>query len=94
MNLQRKAVLFVAIALICGHSSFAQQIKFDYDRSADFSHYKTYSWGQVQTQNPLWVARIKDRRRRIVGRQGLDRGGYRRIRLHHGNGNQQESPNP
>jgi hypothetical protein len=60
MNLQRKAALFVAIALICGHSSFAQQIKFDYDRSVDFSHYKTYSWGQVQTQNPLWVARIKD----------------------------------
>jgi hypothetical protein len=35
-------------------------VKTDYDRSADFSQYKTYSWEKVQTQDPLWVDRIKD----------------------------------
>jgi hypothetical protein len=40
--------------------SFAQQVKTDYDRSADFSQYKTYVWEKVQTQDPLWVSRIKD----------------------------------
>jgi hypothetical protein len=35
-------------------------VKTDYDRSANFSQYKTYSWEKVQTQDPLWVGRIKD----------------------------------
>ena len=43
----------------CATASFAQQVKTDYDRSADFSQYKTYSWEKVQSQNPLWVDRIK-----------------------------------
>ena len=34
-------------------------IKTDYDRTADFSHYKTYSWGNVHTENALLVDRIK-----------------------------------
>jgi hypothetical protein len=38
----------------------AQHVKTDYDRSADFSQCKTYSWEKVQTQDPLWVGRIKD----------------------------------
>ena len=41
-------------------ASFAEQVKTDYDRGADFSQYKTYSWEKVQTQDPLWVGRIKD----------------------------------
>ena len=39
--------------------SSAQQVKTDYDRSANFSQYKTYSWEKVQTQDALWVDRIK-----------------------------------
>jgi hypothetical protein len=35
-------------------------VKTDYDRSTNFSQYKTYSWEKVQTQDPLWVGRIKD----------------------------------
>ncbi len=34
-------------------------MKTDYDRTTDFSQYKTYSWEKVQTQDPLWVERIK-----------------------------------
>jgi len=49
----------VGIALLTAASSFAQQVKTDYDRSADFNQYETYSWEKVQTQNPLWTDRIK-----------------------------------
>jgi hypothetical protein len=40
-------------------ASFAQQVKTDYDRTATFDQYKTYSWQKVQTKDPLWVDRIK-----------------------------------
>ena len=59
MNTQRGILSLIGIALLCAAPAFAQQVKSDYDRSADFSQYKTYSWEQVQTQNPLWVDRIK-----------------------------------
>src|ERR1700736_2099632 len=49
----------VWIVLFSATASLAQQVKTDYDRSADFSRYKTYSWEKVQTQDPLWVDRIK-----------------------------------
>jgi hypothetical protein len=58
MNLQRKTFAFVGIALLAATASFAE-VKTDYDRGADFSHYKTYSWEKVQTQDPLSVDRIK-----------------------------------
>jgi hypothetical protein len=48
------------IALLSATVSFAQQVKTDYDRSTDFSQYKTYSWEKIQTQDPLWVNRIKE----------------------------------
>ena len=59
MNVQRTIFAFAGIALLFATASFAQQVKTDYDRSADFSQYKTYSWEKVQTQDPLWVDRIK-----------------------------------
>jgi hypothetical protein len=60
MNVQRSIFASVGIALLFATASFAQQVKTDYDRSADFSQYKTYSWEKVQTQDPLWVDRIKE----------------------------------
>ena len=59
MNVQRKTFASVGIAVLFAATSFAQQVKTDYDRSAKFSQYKTYSWEKVQTQDPLWVERIK-----------------------------------
>src|SRR2546425_8602740 len=59
MNTQRKIFASAGIVLLAATASFAQQVKTDYDRSADFSQYKTYSWEKVQTQDPLWVERIK-----------------------------------
>ena len=58
MNVKRQIWFSMAIAILCAAASFAA-IKTDYDRNANFSRYKTYSWGNVHTQNPLWVDRIK-----------------------------------
>jgi hypothetical protein len=60
MNAQLKTFASVGIVLLAATASFAQQVKTDYDRSTDFSRYKTYSWEKVQTQDPLWVDRIKE----------------------------------
>jgi hypothetical protein len=59
MNAQRTIFASVGIMLLAASASLAQQVKTDYDRSADFSKYTTYSWEKVQTQDPLLVDRIK-----------------------------------
>jgi hypothetical protein len=59
MNTQLKLLGSIGIVLLTAAASFGQQVKTDYDRSADFSQYKTYSWQKVQTPDPLWVDRIK-----------------------------------
>ena len=48
------------IALIALSSALAQEVQRDFDKKADFSQYKTYSWAKVQTSNPLWQQRITD----------------------------------
>ena len=60
MNAHRKIVSFLGAMLLTATASFAQQVKTDYDRDSDFAHYRTYSWEKVQTQDPLWVDRIKE----------------------------------
>jgi Domain of unknown function (DUF4136) len=60
MNLQRKIFTTVGIVILAATASFGQEVKTDYDRGTDFSQYKTYSWEKVQTQDPLWVDRIKE----------------------------------
>jgi Domain of unknown function (DUF4136) len=59
MNVQRRIFSSAGIALLFATASLAQQVKTDFDRRTDFSQYKTYSWENVHTQNPLWVDRIK-----------------------------------
>src|ERR1700758_2601573 len=60
MNVQRRIFASVGITLLFAAASFAQQVKTDYDRNANFSQYKTYSWEKIQTQDQLWVDRIKE----------------------------------
>jgi hypothetical protein len=59
MTFQHRIFRIVGSALLLAAGSFAQDVKTDYDRAADFNQYKTYSWENVHTQNPLWVDRIK-----------------------------------
>jgi hypothetical protein len=71
MKVQRTILTSVGIALLSATASFAQQVKTDYDRGADFRQYKTYSWQKVQTQDPLWVDRIKTAVNASLAAKGL-----------------------
>lgn len=55
-----KIVVGVLLAcMLAATASFAVDVKTDYDRAANFSQYKTYSWEKVQTRDGLLVDRIK-----------------------------------
>jgi hypothetical protein len=60
MTTNRTIFASLGFALLFATASFAQQVKTDYDRGTDFSHYKTYSWQKVRTADALWVDRIKE----------------------------------
>lgn len=60
MKVRQRLISFFAIGFLFSIASFAQQVKTDYDRNVDFHQYKTYSWGKIQTENQLWVRRIKN----------------------------------
>jgi Domain of unknown function (DUF4136) len=59
MKMQRVVFAVMAMMFLFAGRSSAQQVKIDYDRGADFSHYKTYSWEHVKTKDALDVDRIK-----------------------------------
>jgi hypothetical protein len=59
MKTYRRFLALAGSSIFLCAASMAQQVKTDFDRSADFSRYKTYSWQNVQTQDALWVDRIK-----------------------------------
>src|ERR1700739_963534 len=59
MKIPRLMLALTAMMFLFAGNSSAQQVKTDYDRSAAFSKYKTYSWEHVKTQDPLYVDRIK-----------------------------------
>src|SRR5437868_9055077 len=59
MKVEDTISISIAMFFALTAASFAQQVKTDYDRNADFLQYGTYSWEKVQTRNPLLVDRIK-----------------------------------
>jgi hypothetical protein len=59
MKAQKLVFAFMGMLLLFASRSSAGQVKTDYDRQADFGRYKTYSWEQIKTQDPLVVDRIK-----------------------------------
>jgi len=42
MKMQKKVIVLRGFALFLANASFAQQVKADYDRAANFSQHKTY----------------------------------------------------
>ena len=60
MKLQHTIVTCIASTLLFATGLLGAQVKTDYNRGANFSQYKTYSWEKVQTRNPLLVDRIKN----------------------------------
>jgi len=59
MRLEKAVFVLSGMMLLFAGKVSAQQVKTDYDRSANFAQYKTYSWAQVKTKDPLDVERIK-----------------------------------
>src|ERR1700745_2879229 len=59
MKLKNRLALSLAGLFLAAVTAWAGTT-IDYDHSTDFSHYKTYSWGKLQTADGLWDGRIKD----------------------------------
>ena len=59
MKLQSNIARIGTLLAIFASASFAQNVKTDYDRSANFSAYHTYSWQKISTRDELMVNRIK-----------------------------------
>ena len=65
------AFVLTGIMLLLAGIASAQQVKTDYDRSANFAQYKTYSWEHVKTQDALNVDRIKSAVNTALAAKGL-----------------------
>jgi hypothetical protein len=59
MKSQKALFVLIGMLVLFAGTTSAQQVKTDYDRSANFAQYKTYSWEHVKTKDPLDVDRIK-----------------------------------
>lgn len=71
MSRTRKAMSMIAMAISLACISFAQEIKTDYDRNANFSQYKTFSFEKIQAKSPLWVDRISSAVSAALAAKGL-----------------------
>src|ERR1700682_6503966 len=49
----------LVVAVLVTRAAQAQNVQTDYDHSADFSQYHTFSFYKVQTTDPLFVDRIQ-----------------------------------
>src|SRR5260370_18967992 len=71
MRLQRVVFALMGMMILFASAASAQQVKTDYDRSANFGQYKTYSWQQVKTKDGLDVDRIKSAVNAALAAKGL-----------------------
>ena len=61
MKLFRYLVAPLAVVFALGLSGCpSKSVHTDYDHNVNFANFHSYSWGSVQTSNPLYVQRIKD----------------------------------
>ena len=70
MKLKNRLALLLAGLFLATATAWAGTTT-DYDHSADFSHYKTYSWGKVKTANGLWDERVKSALASQLAAKGL-----------------------
>jgi hypothetical protein len=71
MKIRKTLLLTLAMMMLASVVSVAQQVKTDYDRNANFSQFKTYSWSNVKTRDPLLVDRIKNAVNSTLAAKGL-----------------------
>jgi hypothetical protein len=70
MKMQKVMLALVGMTLVFAGMASAQQVKTDYDRSANFALYKTYSWEHIETKDPLNVDRIKHAVNAVLAARG------------------------
>jgi Domain of unknown function (DUF4136) len=58
MKFRTRLTLITASLLLITSAVWAKTST-DYDHNANFSNYKTYSWGKVDTADSLWDQRVK-----------------------------------
>lgn len=78
MKSQKALFVLIGMLVLFAGTTSAQQVKTDYDRSAHFAQYKTYSWEHVKTKDPLDVDRIKSAVNAVLTAKGwtqVDSGG-------------------
>jgi hypothetical protein len=88
-----RSVMPVVLLAIFASLAAAQDVHTDYDKNVVFERYHTYSWGKVQTTNPLWVSRIQnavDKTLSEKGWQKVESGGDVVVTAVGGTKNQQE----
>jgi hypothetical protein len=59
MSSRLRVTLAAAPLLGTTFSALATNVRTDYDHTANFSQYNTYSWGNVQTTDPFYGPRIQ-----------------------------------
>ncbi len=72
MNVRGKIASSLGLALILA-AGLAADVKTDYDRSADFGRFRTYSWQKVRTADPLLNDRIISAVDSALAAKGLTR---------------------
>ena len=70
MKLLTRFLLLVFVALAITTLAFCREIITDYDHHVDFAQYKTYSWGKIETSNPLWNDRVREAVDRELAKKG------------------------
>ena len=60
MKFNKQILTFIFVIATLTTGALAAKVSTDYDHSANFSGYKTYSWTKVQTANSIWDERVKD----------------------------------
>ena len=71
MKMQKVVFVLMGMMILFASAVSAQQVKTDYDRNANFTQYKTYSWEQVKTKDTLDVDRIKSAVNAALTAKGL-----------------------
>ncbi len=91
--MNRKNVGILAVVMVSASAAYASNVRTDYDHTANFANYRTFSWERVSTSNPLNKERAKadiQRDLRTMGWQLVPSGGAATVVLTDSVKNEQE----
>src|SRR5258708_14446755 len=72
MKLHRRTVWTVALAIVLfSIPAMADKVVTDFDHSANFSQYHTYSWGHLHVAEPLFEPRVREAVDQALQAKGL-----------------------